>query len=442
MGTQKELWLWAGLFIVLALAPTALAAGVMQLDVALDKPVMLAGETQKAYLRVGLMGCCTDDVGERTPVNIAIVLDKSGSMTGEKIRQAKEAAIMAVRRLSADDIVSVVTYDTKVNVLVPATKARDKEDICRQIRRISAGGSTALHGGVCKGAEELKKFLCAKRVNRVILLSDGLANVGPDTPHALGSLGAALVEDGISVTTIGLGLDYNEDLMTWLACRSDGNHYFAENARDLARVFDKELDSTLSVVAQEVMTYIKCKPGIRPVRLLGREGKINGQTVEVFINQLYSENEKFILLEVEVPGGKCDAKKMLASVEVRYDDCATGKQEALVRTVKAAFTDSPKVVDAHVNEKVMVDVVEMIATERNELAVALRDKGDVGGAHKLLKENEFYLSTNAALYDSPRLQVYAEQQRQDYSNLDEANWTRQRKSMRAYQHSNSTQQSR
>ncbi len=442
MRIRKESWLCAGLFVVLALASTALADGAVQLDVALDKPVMLADETQKAYLRVGLMGCCSDDVGERTPVNIAIVLDKSGSMTGEKIRQAKEATIMAISRLSSDDNFSVVTYDSHVNVVFCPVMSQDKETIFRDIRRIEAGGSTALHAGVCKGAQLVKTCLLANRANRVILLSDGLANVGPDTPEALGSLGSALLEEGISVTTIGLGLDYNEDLMTRLACRSDGNHYFAENARDLARVFDKELDSTLSVVAQEVVTYIKCRPGIRPVRLLGREGKIDGQTVEICINQLYRQNEKFILLEVEVPAGKCDAQKMLASVEVRYDDCATDKQDNLARTVTATFTDSKKAVDAHINEKVMVDVVEMIATERNEMAVALRDKGDIGGAHKLLKENEFYLNTNAELYNSSRLQVYAEQQKQDYSNLDEANWTRQRKTMRAYQYSNSTQQSK
>ena len=186
-------------FLTLSLcAGIALAAGSQEgrlhVDVALDKPMLLAGETQTAYLRVGLKGFEADDLGERRPVNIAIVIDKSGSMSGEKIAKAKEAAIMAIRRLCSNDIVSVVTYDSKVNVLVPATKATDKETIFRAIRRINAGGTTALHGGVCKGGKEVKKFLCANRVNRVILLSDGLANVGPDTPEALGSLGASLFE--------------------------------------------------------------------------------------------------------------------------------------------------------------------------------------------------------------------------------------------------------
>ena len=99
---------------------------------------------------------------------------------------------------------------------MPATKVSDKKTIFRAIRQIRADGSTALFGGVSKGAKEIRKFLSHKRVNRMVLLSDGLANVGPQSPSELGDLGSSLIEDGISVTTIGLGLGYNEDLMTKL----------------------------------------------------------------------------------------------------------------------------------------------------------------------------------------------------------------------------------
>ena len=103
-------------------------------------------------------------------------------MQGEKIAKAKDAAIAAIGRLGTEDIVAVVAYDSTVQVIVPATKLSDKESVIQQVRRIEAGGSTALFAGVSKGADELRKFLDKNRVNRVVLLSDGLANVDPNPP--------------------------------------------------------------------------------------------------------------------------------------------------------------------------------------------------------------------------------------------------------------------
>src|SRR5262249_32047712 len=149
---------------------------------------------------------------------------------GEKINKANEASRMVLDRLDSNDILSVVAYDDTAEVLVPATRVFDKEAIRRRIAAIVPQGSTALFAGVSKGIEEVRKFRDAAHVNRVVLLSDGQANVGPSSPNELGRLGAATAKEGISITTIGLGLGYNEDLMTQLAMRSDGNHGFAESA--------------------------------------------------------------------------------------------------------------------------------------------------------------------------------------------------------------------
>lgn len=116
-----------------------------------------------------------------------------------------------------------------------------------------------------------KKFLDRNKVNRVILLSDGMANIGPSKPHELAELGRALIKQGIGVSTIGLGLGYNEDLMTQLAGHSDGNHYFVEDADKLSKVFDSELGDIFSVVAQDIDINIICKDGVKPLRILGRD---------------------------------------------------------------------------------------------------------------------------------------------------------------------------
>lgn len=414
--------------------------GQLELDLAIDKPVLLADKKQTAYLRVGLTGADLDDGRKRAPVNVAIVIDKSGSMSGEKIEKAKEAAIMAIKCLNSNDIVSVVTYDSVINVLVPATKVSDKHAIFRAIRNIRAGGSTALFGGVSKGAEEVKKFLSKAYVNQLILLSDGLANVGPSSSGELGCLGKSLIKDGISVTTIGLGLGYNEDLMTKLAYESDGSHYFAENAEDLLRIFDEEFDSLLKVVVQEIQVQIICSPGVRPVRLLGRKGEIDGQIASVFINNLYKEHEKFVLLEVEVPEKEKGFNQKIAKVKVTYDNVSNHKTDKFNRSLYVQFSDSEKLIEKRTNEKVMIDVVELIATERNELAMKLRDEGKTEQARSLLVQNKDYLSSSALRYNSERLQKYANVNEKDSKNLDEENWARQRKIMKESQFHNKTQQ--
>jgi Ca-activated chloride channel family protein len=175
------------------------AGDKVKLEVAMSNPVLFSGKTQKTHLKVGLIGF--DLVGEeRAPVNLCIVLDKSGSMSGSKIRKAKEAALMVVDMLNSNDIFSLVVYSSSVYTMVPATKLTDKISLRNQIHSIYASGNTALFGGVSKGIREVEKFLSEERVNRVILLSDGLANVGPSSPYELGRLGQAAGKQGIAMT--------------------------------------------------------------------------------------------------------------------------------------------------------------------------------------------------------------------------------------------------
>ena len=167
---------------LLAGAPSLRAAEQMKIDVALAKPYLMAGQKQTSFLRVGLTGLPIDAT-RRTPVNLAIVLDKSGSMQGDKLRKAKDAALASIDRLGPNDIVSVVAYDHTVEVLVPATKISDRAALRTAIERLSAGGNTALFAGVSKGAAEVRKFVDRQRVNRIILLSDGQANLGPSSAY-------------------------------------------------------------------------------------------------------------------------------------------------------------------------------------------------------------------------------------------------------------------
>jgi len=415
-------------------------AGQVKLDVSMAQPTLIAGKKQTAYLKVGLTGFKFQSDKERPSVNVALVLDKSGSMKGEKINRAREAAISAIERLNENDIVSVITYDATVNVLVPATKLSDKKQIIEKIKSIGAGGSTALFAGVSKGAGELRKFLDSERVNRIILLSDGLANVGPKSPSELGDLGRSLGKEGIAVSTMGLGLHYNEDLMVQLAQNSDGNHIFIKNAADLVKIFNYEFDDVLSVVAQEVAITITCENGVRPVRMLNGDAEINGQTVVVGMNQLYSEQEKYVLLEVEIPAAKPEETLKVAAVNVSYANMQTNTTDRLSSEVSVNFSENVADVKKSLNRDVMEQAVLQVANRANGFATQLRDQGDIEGARQVLLKNSAYLGKNGELLGSELLIFRCVTNEEQSKNLDDKEWKFNRKQMRRLQFKDQTQQ--
>jgi Ca-activated chloride channel family protein len=433
MSSQRK-WssaLTAGLAALCALLIAGeAAADRVRLDVQVGSPYLMAQTRQSAFIKVGLTGFPLETGEVRTPVNVAIVLDRSGSMSGQKMRKAKEAAIMAIDRLGPQDIVSVVAYNHTVEVIVPATKVRDRNEIYRRINSLNPTGNTALFAGVSKGSYEVRKFMERNRVNRVILVSDGLANVGPSSPGELGNLGWSMSKEGISVTTIGLGDDYNEDLMVELAMSSDGNHAFAENAADLSRIFAYEFGDVLSVVAREVIVRIRCAPGVRPVRVLGRSAEINGAEIVASLNQIYANQEKFLLLEVEVPAGLAGQRMELATVDVNYANTVSQTTDMLGSAAAVTFADSYALVERHRNDPVLVASVELIANENSKSAVALRDQGRMDEAQRALEDNAAYLDAEARKYKAPKLNKSASMNREAKSKMDPGRWKKQRKAMR------------
>ena len=381
-----------------------LEAKQCEFTVSTPQPVLMAGKKQTTAIKVAVKGFEMKSEQERAPLNIALVIDRSGSMSGQKIERAKEAAIQAIQRLDSRDIVSVVVFDNNVDVLIPATKVSNLEGMERKIRSIEPGGSTALHAGTQKGAEEVRKFFEKGIVNRVILLSDGQANVGPSSPAQLGELGRTLGGRGISVTTLGLGSDYNEDLMAKLASASDGNHKFIEKADEMADIFQKEFNTALSVVAQEVQCVVTLPEGNRPVRALNMDVNINGQEVTFGWNQIYSNHERFVMLEVEVPAKESGSSLELATATLRYDNLETKSVDKLSGKVDVRFSSSEAQVKEATVKSVMEDYVELVASLENERAMKLRDSGDVEGARKLFLSNSAYLQDSAsALGGSSRL---------------------------------------
>jgi Ca-activated chloride channel family protein len=411
------------------------------MDLGLDRNTVQSGTgPQRIFLKLGLIGA--RQTYDRPPLNVSIVLDRSGSMEGEKLARAKEAAEYAVGLLGPQDLVSIVIYDDSASVLVPSTPARNRDRIIKAIRRIESGGNTALFAGVALGAGEVRRFAEDRQVRRVILLSDGLANVGPSSTEELGRLGSSLRKEGISVSTIGLGSGYNEDLMARLAFNSDGNHAFVQEPGDLVRIFDSEFKDAASIVASDVDIIITCKPGVRPVRIINRDGDIVGQEVRLRLNQILGTQEKYVLVELELPDGRAGAKLPVAEARTSYLDLVTRDRHTLDYTVSVVFSSDGQAVQSSIRKDVKEQVILQLATEANEEAVRLADEGQKEEAKKILEENSAALGAAASELASPVLRMYADQNASDAESIaDDENWDILRKSMLEEQSENKTQRS-
>jgi Ca-activated chloride channel homolog len=417
------------------LLPAALPARAdkpMLLQTRLAQPVMKDGETQRNYLRIALNGCEREKT-DRTPVNVAFVIDRSGSMQGVRIAQAREAAITALKRLDGSDIASVVIFDNLIDVLVPAQPVADHAAFAERIRQVAARGNTAIYDAVLKGADEVRRFKDNRRLNRVVLLSDGLANVGPSKPDDFARLGRDLLADGISVSTIGLGLGYNEDLMLKLARASDGNHAFVSEATDLIPIFNKEFDDVLGSCAQTVSIEVELSPGVRAVRALSRDGAIDGQHAKFQLNQVYQATEHYLLLEVEIDKAIAAGEQDLGLVRVAYTSPQDGSRKALDAAISGRFSPSDADVRAGRDNIVLESVIEQTTRERTAAAVALRDQGKHDEARALFQQNVSEIGAYAAT--APALSERLQYLRKEYDAIANApsaaaQWNAQRKLLR------------
>lgn len=380
----------------------------VRLRVDVDRTILPAETTERAVIKIALDGMRLPRRELRPPVNLALVIDRSGSMAGDKIIKAREAALEAVRRLGPDDIVALIAYDSNVHTLVPAQRVGNGRRLEQAIMGLEVGGNTALHGGVARGASEVRKNLEDRRyVNRVILLSDGLANVGPSTPEELGRLGTSLMKEGISVTTIGLGLGFNEDLMTRLALRSDGNTYFVEHSGDLPRILAAELGEVLNVVARRVVIEIEFPAGVRPLNFVGREGIIRGQKAELTLNQIYGGQEKFALVEVEVAPSRSGTEREIARARVSYEDASNQRATTLTARRSVQFSESRAAVVGSADHKVQADyAVNALAVAKDE-AVALVDSNRRNEAGARLREKSEQLAKLGEVYQNREVQQLA-----------------------------------
>ncbi len=397
----SKLAAFAGFLSLLSSSLFAAPSDTVRLRVDFDRPVLPVASTERLIVKIGLEGLRIHSSTSRQPVNIALVIDRSGSMSGEKLEKAREAAIELVRRLSPGDLFSLITYDSTAQTLISAQHPNHTDDWVEIISSIRPAGSTALHAGVSLGADQVRRHIEESRyVHRVILLSDGQANIGPSSPQALARLGQQLGSEGIAVTTIGLGLDFNEDLMTRLAQKSDGNTYFAESSRDLPRIFESELGATTQVIARSLVVELDFNPGVRPLRFIGREGRITKNHAEIELSQLSMGQEKFALIEVEVPAGTLNDQRQIVEARARFQNLGDKKQVSLSASGRIRFSSDFAEVKTHSNAKIQAEYASNLLAVTRDEAIALADADRKEEAAAKMKESASLLSSLGKLYDN------------------------------------------
>jgi Ca-activated chloride channel family protein len=241
---------------------------------------------------------------DRPRLNLAVVLDHSGSMAAEgKIQNAKAALRALIDQLDCDDIVSLVIYDDVVDVLRPAGRVGNKEALRRLVDEVTPRGWTNLGGGMMEGFEQVERYATRGYVNRVVLLSDGLANQGITDPRELNRIVREHLRRSISLTTMGVGLEYNENLMVGLSENGGGNYYFIESARNLASVLRNEFQRMSCVLAQNARIELTLGRGVRVLDVVGCERRDDGSRYVISVGDLYAGERREFTVELEIPEG-------------------------------------------------------------------------------------------------------------------------------------------
>ena len=297
-----------------------------------------------------------DPSRRRPPVNLAFVLDRSGSMGGQnKLGLAKQAVVEAIHRLDPDDRFAVVTYDDQLEVVVPASTASpaDRRRAAQALERVDARGSTNLHGGWLTGCEQVASALAPDGINRVLLLTDGLANVGVTDHEELVRVAGTVRERGIGTSTFGVGTDFDETLLQGIADSGGGHFYFIGDVAQMRDHITSEVGETLEVVAREVVLELVLPDGVRvealsPFRLDPHAGgarvhlgdMVSGQVVSVVLRVTFDfgevGREVGVAVRITDRGGAfASAGAGIAPVTVgwRYEDHAANDRQPRNREV-------------------------------------------------------------------------------------------------------------
>lgn len=251
---------------------------------------------REAVLQIGFT---TAEVNERTdlrPLNLVFVIDKSGSMSdSDKMSRVKDGLRTMVGKLRPDDLIGIVGFDSSARVLYPSNRLGNGDSLRYAIDCLTPGGSTNLHSGLLLGYAEAKKHFRSGATNRVILLTDGIANTGVVDPGRIAAESSEFNGQGIDLSTIGVGLDLNNDLLRTLARSGRGLYHFISDYKDINKVFVNEVQSLISSVAKMVQVRIEYGPEVHLDKIFGYAPRYANGSVTVTVDDMNNGLTQVIL---------------------------------------------------------------------------------------------------------------------------------------------------
>jgi Ca-activated chloride channel homolog len=355
----------------------------MKTSVLLDqKPV--PGEGHLVRLLLTLEGD-PPAAGARIPLNLSLVLDRSGSMGAGKMEAARRAAALLVRRLHPEDVVSVVAFDSVIEDIAAPARGSEHGQLSMRIEGIEARGSTNLSGGWLRGREFVRQSVSDVRsLNRIMLLTDGQANVGIKDPVMLTGLCATANEAGITTTTIGFGADYDEDLLRAMAEAGGGATYYIERVDQASDVFAEELADLLDVAAQNVTVVVKAGAGANITMVHhSYSSVVTPEGMRLEIGDLYSREPRMLLVEMLVPPQALDETVAVATITVQAD--VVGASAVTRETLTLPVTMSVEG-GAVVNPVIERESLLQEAARVRERAMEDIERGDHQGARGRVEE--------------------------------------------------------
>lgn len=307
-------------------------------------------------------------MGQRLPVNLCLIIDRSGSMEGEPLDYVKRACSYVVDLLEPNDILSIVTFEEKVEVVMPARRVVNRALVKEHINRIEPGNTTNIYDGIAVGAGQVASVKAEGYVSRAMLFTDGEPTAGPKDFHSIVGMVAEQKSRGVTVTALGFGSEYNEELLAGIARRSGGNYYYITRPDLIPEVFRKELETLMTVVARNLQMRVNMSRWVQVRQIYGKQPSYGNRTAEVPMEEMERGSVQSALVEIEL-GQRPAGQYRIAKVELEYDDAVTQRRERVVRDVIYDFTPDRNLVQANVNPVVQRELEVALASRNLERTV-------------------------------------------------------------------------
>lgn len=357
------------------------------MNIQADKNVVAQGQPSARIIEISITPPQNVITKERTPLSLSLVLDRSGSMEGEKLEYVKQAAAHVLDLLEPKDRISVVVYDDHVNTIIPLQEVTDsfRVEAKSRIREVHTGGMTFLSGGWLQGCEEIAANNSESFINRTLLLTDGLPNVGITNLEELTTHAREIFRRGISTTCFGVGRDFNEHLLEAMSTAGGGNFHYLETMNAIPLEFEREFEELVNVLMRDAELSIVLPEGVTAKVSAGYDAKTEGNLYTIALGSFYSGKEKRVYLTLHFEkGGSADPVEIKSTIRGKdVDDHICEDVKMLSLNVVSTEEEVEVAQDQPLIERFVV--VDM-ADRANE-ALKHERVGDRAGASRILNRS-------------------------------------------------------